>query len=94
MHYVYGELVRGDYDLIGFSPLALYLEYRENQGTGSRYKESLPRVRILLGGPEAGSDAVSFLAEHRWADWILRGEGEISLVRFLQCLESAGDFLG
>lgn len=89
MHYVYGELVRGDYDLIGFSCYIWNIE--KIKELAADIKKACPRVRILLGGPEAGSDAVSFLAEHRWADWILRGEGEISLVRFLQCLESAGD---
>ena len=89
MHYVYGELVRGDYDLIGFSCYIWNIE--KIKELAADIKKACPRVRILLGGPEAGNDAVSFLAEHRWADWILRGEGEISLVRFLQCLESAGD---
>ena len=63
MHYVYGELVRGDYDLIGFSCYIWNIE--KIKELAADIKKACPRVRILLGGPEAGSDAVSFLAEHR-----------------------------
>ncbi len=87
--YIYGELVRGEYDIIGFSCYIWNIErIRE---VAANVKKACPQIRILLGGPEVSCGAGEFLRENPWADWILRGEGEASLVQLLRSLCGTGE---
>ena len=72
--YIYGELLRGEYDMICFScyiwniERILYLV--EN------YKKASPKTMILLGGPEGTWRAADIIKKHNYVDFILQGVGE------------------
>ncbi|MCI5721141.1 MAG: B12-binding domain-containing radical SAM protein [Firmicutes bacterium] len=74
MEYVYGELVRGDYDLVCFSVYIWNVE--KVKALASKLKEACPAVKILMGGPEVSYDTESFLAEEPYVDYVICGEGE------------------
>lgn len=42
-------------------------------------KQASPQTKILLGGPEVSYDAPAFMEENEFADYIICGEGEISV---------------
>ena len=73
MEYVYGELVRGDYDLVCFSVYIWNVE--KVKALASKLKEACPAVKILMGGPEVSYDTESFLAEEPYVDYVICGEG-------------------
>lgn len=52
----------------------------------SSLKKLLPEAVILLGGPEVSFDAEELLATHPYVDYIIRGEGEETLLELLQML--------
>lgn len=65
--------------------IRLVLELAEN------FHLLCPEVPILLGGPEVSYNAREVLAANLAITYILRGEGEISLVALLGALEGQGD---
>ncbi len=79
--YVFGEILRGGYDLVCFScyiwniDRILYLT--EN------LKKAKPEIKFMLGGPEAGQRAVDLMKKHPAIDFIIKGEGEESFRAFL-----------
>lgn len=77
--YIYGEILRGEYDLVCFSCYIWNIEMTRQ--LCSDLKKARPGMLILLGGPEVSFEAASFMKENTWADMILRGEGEDSFAR-------------
>lgn len=49
-------------------------------------KQALPRVRIVLGGPEVGPVAEQVLLDHPYVDAVVRGEGEETFAEVLDLL--------
>ncbi|MGI6734431.1 MAG: DUF4080 domain-containing protein [Anaerovoracaceae bacterium] len=82
--YIYGELLRGDYDVVCFScyiwniERILYLV--------ETYKKANPNTMILLGGPEVTWRAADIMKKNRSVDFILQGEGEESFPKLLEAL--------
>jgi len=72
--YVFGELIRGDYDVICFS--CYIWNIRQICDLAENIKRARPNTIIALGGPEVSFETEAFLTEHPWADFILMGEGE------------------
>ena len=72
--YIFTELLRKHYDVICFScyiwnvDRTLYL--------AENLKKARPEVKILLGGPEVSYDAIPFMSQHKFIDFIISGEGE------------------
>ena len=72
--YIYGELLRGDYDVVCFScyiwniERILYLV--------ETYKKANPNTMILLGGPEVTWRAADIMKKNRSVDFILQGKGK------------------
>ena len=73
--YIFGELVRGNYDVVCFSCYIWNIEYTKR--VCSDLKKACPKVKIVLGGPEVSYDAVDFMETNSWVDIIMRGEGEV-----------------
>ena len=80
--YVFGELIRGDYDVICFS--CYIWNIRQICDLVENLKKARPKVKIALGGPEVSFETEAFLKEHDWADFILMGEGEGVFKHFLE----------
>lgn len=51
-------------------------------------KQVLPSVKIIAGGPEVSYDAMELLAENPAIDYVIRGEGEMTLWELLPCIQS------
>ena len=82
--YIYGELLRGEYDMICFScyiwniERILYLV--EN------YKKASLKTMILLGGPEVTWRAADIMKKHKYVDFILQGEGEETFPKLMEAV--------
>lgn len=87
MGYIYGEIVRGGYDLVCFSCYIWNIE--KTKELAADVKRACPKLKILLGGPEVSYEAADFLEENDWADCILRGEGEAALPAVLRSFSCA-----
>ncbi|MBR5516351.1 MAG: DUF4080 domain-containing protein [Firmicutes bacterium] len=83
-NYIYGELVRANYDMVCFSCYIWNIE--QIKAIASDLKKARPEIKICLGGPEVSFDAHVFARENSWVDYILCGEGEYPFYRFVQVL--------
>lgn len=83
-HYVYGEIVRGGYDMVCFSCYIWNIE--QIKTLAADLKLALPELLIVLGGPEVSSGGPEFVRQNPWVDFVLRGEGEYPFYRFCQVL--------
>ncbi len=86
--YIYGEILRGDYDLICFSTYIWNVE--QICRLGADLKKAEPSVQILLGGPEVSYETVSLMRENPWIDFVLRGEGEGSFTALYKAMAEKG----
>ena len=82
--YVYGEIVRGGYDLICFSCYIWNIE--EIKILASEVKKACPDTKILLGGPEVSFETQELMRENPWIDFVIRGEGENGFFEFCKAL--------
>ena len=55
------------------------------------FKKNEPRLITVMGGPHVTFDAQNILSDNPFVDYIVRGEGEITLTEMLSCLEAGGD---
>lgn len=85
--YVYGEILRANYDMVCFSCYVWNIS--QIKDLASDLKKAAPGMRIAVGGPEVSYEPHVFAAENQWVDYILCGEGEYSFYRFCQVLEKA-----
>lgn len=58
----------------------------------SRAVELLENVKVVCGGPEFLGDNEEFLRRHQFVTAILRGEGELTLPKFLEAIDSPNDW--
>lgn len=82
--YIYGELVRANYDMVCFSCYIWNIE--QTKALCADLKKAKPHVKICLGGPEVTFDSHIFAMENPWADFIICGEGEYPFYRLLEIL--------
>lgn len=54
----------------------------------SDYKKTDPGLITVMGGPHVTFDAEAILSDHKYVDYIVRGEGEITFHEMLQQLEA------
>lgn len=57
----------------------------------SSLKRLNPKAIIVLGGPEVSFDVEQLMSEHSFIDYVIRGEGEETLLALLQTLSSSED---
>ncbi|MDD7718524.1 MAG: DUF4080 domain-containing protein [Eubacteriaceae bacterium] len=74
MEYVYGEIVRGKYDLVCFSVYIWNVE--KTKALAAKLKQACPQLKILMGGPEVSYDTEEFLRNESYVDCVICGEGE------------------
>lgn len=91
MHYVYGEILRGGYDWVGFSCYIWNIE--QTLALTADLKKARPEMRILLGGPEVSDESRRLMENCPWIDYIIRGEGEIPFSRFFRGQQAASSGL-
>ncbi|MBQ9961079.1 MAG: DUF4080 domain-containing protein [Firmicutes bacterium] len=82
--YIYGEILRANYDIVCFSCYIWNIE--QIKALASDLKKAKPNMLICLGGPEVSFDAHIFVADNKWVDMILCGEGEYPFFRLCQVL--------
>jgi len=82
--YVYGEIMRGGYDLVCVSCYIWNIEQIKELCTD--LKKADPHMKFMLGGPEVSYDSTNFMKENPWVDYIIRGEGEYPFFQFCKCL--------
>lgn len=78
-HYVYGEILRGGYDMVCFSCYIWNIE--QIRKLAADLKMACPELLLTAGGPEASSRGPAFARENPWVDFVLRGEGEYPFYR-------------
>ena len=88
-NYIYGELVRANYDMVCFSCYIWNIE--QIKQVAADLKKARPEIKICLGGPEVSFDAHVFAVENPWVDYILCGEGEYPFYRFIQVLNEPSE---
>lgn len=79
--YVFMEILSGEYDIVCFSCYIWNVE--KILVLSENLKMARPDLQILLGGPEVSFDPIPFLSNHKFVDYILTGEGEISFPQFV-----------
>ena len=87
--YIYGEIVRGNYDLVCFSCYIWNME--KISELGEKLKQACPKMKILCGGPEVSYETEAFMAENPWVDCVIRGEGEDAFHNLCRELAAYGD---
>ena len=85
-HYVYGEIVRGGYDLVCFSCYIWNIE--QIRKLAADLKLACPNLLLAVGGPEVSSQGPAFVQQNPWVDFLLRGEGEYPFYRLCQVLHA------
>ncbi|MEK4228539.1 B12-binding domain-containing radical SAM protein [Solibacillus sp. FSL H8-0538] len=69
-------------DVVGFS--CYIWNIQETIHVIQMLKTVLPKVKIVLGGPEVSYDVHDWLRKHREIDYIIMGEGEVSFKELLR----------
>lgn len=54
-------------------------------------KKVLPESKIVLGGPEVSYDADDVMIKAPCIDYVILGEGEVTLRKLIQCIEDSAD---
>ncbi len=81
-NYIYGELVRANYDMVCFSCYIWNIE--QTKAIAADLKKARPEIKICVGGPEVSFNAHVFAVQNPWVDFVFCGEGEYPFYRFLQ----------
>ncbi len=89
---ILADIYREKPDVVGFSCYIWNIDHILR--LGPNIKALLPQATIILGGPEVSYSAQELLADHRWIDFIICGEGEESWPELLECLRSKADLTG
>lgn len=84
--YIFTELVRGEYNVVCFSCYVWNIE--KIKVLADSLKKANPEVKIVLGGPEVSYDAISFMKENEFADFIIIGEGELTFAKLMEAFIS------
>ena len=83
------EIVLHNPDLIGFSCYIWNITYIKQ--LVSLVKTKLPKVKILLGGPEVSYCAAKVLKEMPQVDFVCAGQGEIPFASLYNALKNGGN---
>lgn len=72
--------------------LSCYLwNWNYNMELAKRIKAAWPSCRIICGGPQVPDDSRGFLETHPYIDFLVHGEGEMTMVDLLRCIRDDGD---
>lgn len=85
LNHIVEDLLSMELDVIAFSCYIWNVEYI--QKIAVMLKQAQPNIVIILGGPEVTYEAEFFL-EHYSIDYVISGEGELTLHQLLECLEN------
>lgn len=84
LDYILGEIYKGEYDMVCFS--CYIWNINETLEIAKNLKKVKKDVKILLGGPEVSYNTKEILKEHTYIDYIVFGEGEVTLNELLNLL--------
>jgi len=85
--YVFGEILKGDYDVVAFSCYIWNIE--QTMYLAHNLKKAKPELTVILGGPQVSYDAVETIRENRFVDFVIQGEGEYSFKELCKVLTEA-----
>lgn len=86
LDYILREIYVKDYDLVCFSCYIWNIE--QTLEIAKNLKKANKGLRILLGGPEVSYNPKEILEDHDYIDYIIFGEGELTLNEFLNLLDN------
>ncbi|MEG2198818.1 MAG: cobalamin-dependent protein, partial [Anaerovorax sp.] len=92
MDYIFTELLRGEYDVVGFSCYIWNIEYIVK--IAENLKKAVPHIKLLLGGPEVSFDTLHFMETYPFVDFIIQGEGEEGFCQLAEKLVEGSHELG
>jgi radical SAM superfamily enzyme YgiQ (UPF0313 family) len=79
-----GEIIRENADIVAFS---VYIwNVTETLSLAARIKKIRNDITIIMGGPEVSYDSRRLMEECPFIDYVVRGEGEVTFRRLLECL--------
>jgi ribosomal peptide maturation radical SAM protein 1 len=79
-------VLAGGPDVVGFS--ATFMQNVASLAVAARIKQRRPRVRVVFGGANCdGPMGHALLRNHRFVDYVVRGEGELALPELLRSLD-------
>lgn len=81
LDYILGEIYARDYDLVCFSCYIWNID--QTIEIAKNLKKVNKEIKILFGGPEVSYNPKEVLEEHDYIDYIIFGEGELTLNEFL-----------
>ncbi|WP_073153012.1 B12-binding domain-containing radical SAM protein [Paramaledivibacter caminithermalis] len=84
LDYILSEIYTKDYDLVCFS--CYIWNFEETLEIAKNLRKVNKEVKILLGGPEVSYDPKAVLEECDYIDYIIFGEGELTLNELLNLL--------
>ena len=84
--YIYGEILRANYDMVCFSCYIWNIE--QIKALASDLKKAEPGLKIVLGGPEVSFEGHIFAQDNPFIDYIICGEGEYPLYRLCNIVRS------
>lgn len=79
---IFADILLDTYDLIAFSCYIWNIEYIIK--LCNDIKIANEDVKILLGGPEVSYESYEFMLRHKFADFIIRDEGEVIFRKFVK----------
>ena len=79
---IFADILSDTYDLIAFSCYIWNIEYIIK--LCNDIKIANEDVKILLGGPEVSYESYEFMLRHKFADFIIRDEGEVIFRKFVK----------
>lgn len=85
MDKIFSEIISGDYDIVAFSCYIWNIELTLK--LSETIKQANPKIKILLGGPEVTYDSVEVMKNNDFIDYIIEGEGEITLFETIKALK-------
>lgn len=87
---IFADILSDTYDLIAFSCYIWNIEYIIK--LCNDIKIANEDVKILLGGPEVSYESYEFMLRHKFADFIIRDEGEVIFRKFVKSYIQDKDF--
>lgn len=85
LDYILKDIYKGGYDAIAFSVYIWNVE--DIIRLCNNIKKVMPKVKIILGGPEVSYDPIEQMKRHDFIDYIICGEGEETFRELAICLD-------
>lgn len=80
--HIFEDIIRGEYDIVYFHCNAF--NERRICNVIEMIKKAVPATAVMVGGNQVSFETRLFMRANPWVDYVIRGEGESVLFRFLK----------